>query len=117
MVRTADFQGKFYGNPHPIWLGSTEVIGYITQEVWATEYWDSYYETNLFSTIDYQDSYIAPYGVGFSWTPKLYTNKFIDGRRTIEATTDGKIVLWVQIGNYVVGFTWSMSFTHYFYAV
>lgn len=117
LIQPMTFTGKFYGTPRPVWLGSREIIGYITQELWATEVWNSSYGTNTFSTIDYQDSYIAPYGVGFSWTPKPYINQFLDGRRTIQATADGKIVVGIAIKGYTIGLTWSMSFTDFFYAV
>ncbi|HVJ49622.1 hypothetical protein [Desulfitobacterium sp.] len=112
-----NFNGKFYGTPHPVWLGTREVIGYITQEVWATEYWNSSYQRNLFSSVTYHTSYISPYGVGFSWTPKPYTHSIIDGGRTIEASADGLVVLGVKIGDYVAGFTWSMAMTDWFSAV
>lgn len=114
LALTSTYTGTWTGD-HLVMLGG-ENLAYLRQKVIATEYWDSFYQRNLFSTVDSHTSYISQ-GFVTTWTPEYYTHPFIDGRRTIEATSYGHMTLGIVVGNYTIGYTWDMQITDWFYAV
>ena len=70
----------------------------------------------LFLNLFLYSAYVS-LSLGITWAPGSYTHPIIDGGRTIDAVSYGKMTLGVTVGGFPIGYTWNSSIRDYFYAV
>lgn len=104
----SEFEGTFIKD-HTVYLSGAAICG-VRNKVWATEYWDSFYQRNLFSTINNQTSYTYGAFTGGEWTQDRAVNDIIDSGRTLTSSIEGHAKLTASVGPFDVGYIFDQSF-------